>query len=504
MDVNKKNIELFDNKNSSLGEIRHTPFVGLINGIDDVLYASKKSFGSTIKIEDNGEFIKPVALNKFIISSQNDTILHANASAFKGVINDDAFSDYNYNFIYADIYTQETINCDAIIYNTSYSDAYYISEKNITKNYLFRNEEKDFTDNGAHFYAFDGYYGTFYTEAENGYEINAYVLHSDGGLADVGYIMDIIPTKITFRKFKLKGYNFDIYLNEKDISSGSIYTNSSNNQNQTLYIIPYYIKDNGYFVYSGNVASPDFHINKIGNKPYTEIKIKGGKNIEYIVSEDIDCLESNLTYQYIRTVYDSTEYYNNYITAISIPGCVNKIGDKCFYLNNNLTSVVLNEGIKEIGSSAFQNCSSLSSISIPNSIETIGDSAFYYLNTNITIPDSNNLKNIGTSSFYNTTINDGTLVLNNVEKIETAAFIYTNLTSITIGPKIKEIGSSAFTNMSYNFDVYILSQNPPSIQGTVFDYNRTQHIYVPDEYLQNYLNSDFDSSKIYPISESNQ
>ena len=126
------------------------------------------------------------------------------------------------------------------------------------------------------------------------------------------------------------------------------------------------------------------------------------------------------------------------------------------------------------------------------------------MNANITIPDSNNLKNIGNTSFYNTTINDGTLVLNNVEKIEPAAFGYTNLTSITIGPKIKEIGSSAFTNMSYNFDVYILSQNPPSTYGTVFDYNRTQHIYVPDEYLQNYLNSDFDSSKIYPMSESNQ
>lgn len=506
MDVNKKNIELFDNKDSSLGEIRHAPFVGLINGIDDVLYASKKSFGSTIKIEDNGEFIKPVALNKFIISSQNDTILHANASAFKGIINDDAFSDDSYNFFYADIYTQETINCDAIIYNTSYGNTYNISKRNITKNYLFRNEEKDFTDNDAHFYAFDGYYGTFYTEAENGYKINAYVLHSDGGLADVGYVMDIIPTKITFRKFKSNGYNFDIYLNEKDIniSSNRISTGRSNNQNQSIYIIPYYIKDNGYFVYSGNVASTDFNINKIGNKPYTEIKIKAGKNIEYIVSEDIDCLESNLTYRYIRTVYDSTEYYNNYITAISIPGCVNKIGDKCFYLNNNLTSVVLNEGIKEIGISAFQECKSLSSISIPNSIETVGDYAFYYLNANITIPDSNNLKNIGNTSFYKNTINDGTLVLNNVEKIDSAAFGYTNLTSITIGPKIKEIGSSAFTNMYYNFDVYILSQNPPSTYGSPFDYNHIQHIYVPDEYLQKYLNSDFDSSKIYPMSESNQ
>lgn len=504
MDVNKKNIELFDNKNSSLGEIRHTPFVGLINGIDDVLYASKKSFGSTIKIEDNGEFIKPVALNKFIISSQNDTILHANASAFKGEINEEAFNDDDYNFIYADIYTQETINCDAIIYNTSYGDTYYASEKNITKNYLFRNEEKDFTDNDTHFYAFDGYYGTFYTEAENGYEIDAYILDSNGELTSVGYIMDIIPTKITFRKFKSKEYNFDIYLNEKDIISNHISTNRSNNQNQSIYIIPYYIKDNGYFVYSGNVASTDFNINKIGNKPYTEIKIKAGNNIEYIVSEDIDCLESNLTYKYISYVYDSTEYYNNYITAISIPGCVNKIGDKCFYLNDNLTSVVLNEGIKEIGNSAFQSCYSLSSISIPNSIETVGTYVFYYLQANITIPDSNNLKNIGATSFYGNNINDGTLVLNNVETIDSAAFGYTNLTSITIGPKIKEIGSSAFTYMSDDFDVYILSQNPPSVQGTVFDYNHIQHIYVPDEYLQNYLNSSFDSSKIYPMSESNQ
>lgn len=521
MDVNKKNIEQFNNKKASLTEIRNTPYVGLISGINDVLYASKKSFGSVIRIDDDGDkFIKPTALNRFVISSNNDTTLKINATVFRGELNGENLTEQNYHLIYHDIYTNETIECDAVMHKSDYKITNHTSDQNIGINYLFRKPEKDLTEDNSTIYAFEGYYGTFYTQQESGDNVNAYTLDNEGELVSADYVMDIAPTKITYRMFKITDIDFDIYLDEKNLFGGYIYWGPTVGIN----MIPAYLKDNDYYVYVGNLIIQNEIEGDIYDNPYNEIKVNKGEDIEYIVSENIDCLSSGR----ITQVYD--DGLNAYITKINIPGIVKQIGYECFKNNVNLTSVILNEGTEKIGDEAFGYCDSLTSISIPNSVKTIGTRAFYncynmtsiyissgveridkeafnfYYQSYMTIPDSNNLKFIGYSSCYRKNINDGKIVLNNVEKIDAAAFIQTNLTSITIGKNIKEIAGSAFTSMNNNFDVFILSQIPPTIQGGVFDYSKLQNIYVPDESLQLYLDDNYwgndYSDKIHPMSES--
>ena len=93
--------------------------------------------------------------------------------------------------------------------------------------------------------------------------------------------------------------------------------------------------------------------------------------------------------------------YNGNNTHVEVPQDVKMISS-AFDSSDFITSISIPDTVSRIGSSAFRNCTSLSSITIPNSVTYIGDYAFYGCESlsSITIPDS--VSFIGWHAFWGT------------------------------------------------------------------------------------------------------
>ena len=161
-----------------------------------------------------------------------------------------------------------------------------------------------------------------------------------------------------------------------------------------------------------------------------------------------------------NSYYDSRDNCNALIETSSntlilgckntiIPNTVTAIGDNSFYGCSGLTSISIPDSVTTIGSSAFYNCSGLTSVTIGNSVQSIGNNAFQEC-ASLTTLDFNavSCSNFSSSAIYRpfyglniSTINIG----DSVQRIP-AYFAYglTELTHITIGYSVTEIGNYAF------------------------------------------------------------
>jgi len=181
-----------------------------------------------------------------------------------------------------------------------------------------------------------------------------------------------------------------------------------------------------------------------------------------------------------------TSYTGNY-TTLEIPSTIKgkrvvAIGDDVFASQYLLTEIVIPDTVTEIGAHAFQGCRALESITIPDSVTSIGDYAFFgcwaaktlhigaglnsmgrqaiqYCKSLETITVSeDNAKYAATDEGILFTANYSTLlcypsaapmtsytVPKNCTTIAEYAFRNcVNLTTVTIGSHVKELGDSAF------------------------------------------------------------
>ncbi len=125
--------------------------------------------------------------------------------------------------------------------------------------------------------------------------------------------------------------------------------------------------------------------------------------------------------------------------------------------------------IKNIGYRSFLNCRSLTSIDLPEGLTSIGDSALIKCTslTSITIP--NNVVTIGERTFRGCT----------------------GLTSVTIGTGVQSIGGGAFYGCTALTKLYCNAVVPPTLSGTSVFFYCTFTLYVSEESVDAYKNSDW-------------
>lgn len=130
---------------------------------------------------------------------------------------------------------------------------------------------------------------------------------------------------------------------------------------------------------------------------------------------------------------------------VSLPDCLNVIGESAFGSCPNLTSVNIPERVTEIGYQAFANCTSLESITIPGSVTVIGNNAFIYCENLTSVEIGDGVTEIGEKAFKDCKSLEQVAIPGSVTKVGRWAFDEcTNLKSVTIGDGVTQMDDYVF------------------------------------------------------------
>ena len=205
-------------------------------------------------------------------------------------------------------------------------------------------------------------------------------------------------------------------------------------------------------------------------------------------------------------------YISSYQGDIYIPDSVEYMGvfyqvkgicASAFY-ESNITSIRMPDSIIEILDWAFSGCRKLTSIEMPTQLNTIGERCFSTALDTLYIKDLSRWCKVilfqdNPLRYANHVFVDGVeisdLVLpNEIVRIWSAAFWGFSGKTVTIGDKMKKIGSNAFSNCNNLTDFYIYSEEVPEVyidpddRDGSFDYTDISNItlHVPSSALDKY------------------
>ena len=133
-------------------------------------------------------------------------------------------------------------------------------------------------------------------------------------------------------------------------------------------------------LFTGKFASED---GRCLIKDNTIIAYANASGTEYTIPNNVTSIE-----------VAAFEFCNN-LTNITIPECITNIGRCAFMGCSSLESIVIPNGVTEIKEDTFADCVSLKSITIPDCVTTINGDAFYNCKSlkSITLPE--NLQSLG-------------------------------------------------------------------------------------------------------------
>ena len=130
------------------------------------------------------------------------------------------------------------------------------------------------------------------------------------------------------------------------------------------------------------------------------------------------------------------------LTSVTVPASVKSWGHFVFADCSSLSSAVIEDGITEVPLYMFRNCTSLTSVQLPESVTVLNSQCFQDTGlTSITLPSG--LTVIGENAFLDSELTSITLP-DGLTKIDSYAFAYTPLTSIQIPDSVTTIGGHAF------------------------------------------------------------
>ena len=167
-------------------------------------------------------------------------------------------------------------------------------------------------------------------------------------------------------------------------------------------------------------------------------------------------------------------------TSLEIPSSVTSIGRYAFSSSPNLETVNIPEGIASIEKGTFYNCPKLQPVTIPSSVKSIGESAFYACSniSSITIPES--VTNIGSRAFEHSGL-ESIVLPESITKIEYRVFTNCRkLVSVTIPESVTYIDSGAFWECTKLSSINIPTKRLNTIGSEAFANTGLTSIHIPD------------------------
>ena len=259
------------------------------------------------------------------------------------------------------------------------------------------------------------------------------------------------------------------------------YNNSSNWENNVLYIGNYLVKaktsiGREYAIKEGTLVIADAAFYNC--KRLTSITINNGiTRIGNSVFRGCDSLVSAAIPASVTSISDDAFYGCNGLTSVYITDLsawcnilfesynANPLSDaQNLYLNDVLvTDLVIPNDVTSIGNYAFYGCSGLTSVTIPDSVTSIGEYAFAGCSGLTSVTIGNGVKSIGNSAFRGCRSLSDVIIPDSVTSIGDYAFQYcSGLTSITIPNSVTNIGDSVFIGCGKLTNIYCEAESQPS------------------------------------------
>jgi len=173
----------------------------------------------------------------------------------------------------------------------------------------------------------------------------------------------------------------------------------------------------------------------------------------------------------LKKIEASTFYNCNKLESIEIPKGVTSIGERAFSNCRSLKEVTIPDGVVSIERGAFGGCEALEKVTIPGSLKTLGSGAFYSSSSSLKeLIFTNGLTSIG----YNTSFANREFFYN----------CCPNLEKLTIPDTVKEINTSAFSQLSNFKEIIVGSDNTiySSENGILYNKDKTKLIYCPKKF----------------------
>lgn len=200
-----------------------------------------------------------------------------------------------------------------------------------------------------------------------------------------------------------------------------------------------------------------------GNKTLRSLKYEeaegGYKILGYVDGVDLPLLyiPSYIERKPVVSIAGRAFNASKTLTAVYVPSTVKDIGDSAFFGCNNLDRVSIQGGNLKIGNRAFAGCRSLKRVVFNGAAAELGDYAFWDC-SKIAIYYTQNVTAIGECAFLGSGLS-GELDLRGVKNIKSGAFNGCEITSITIGKNLSEIGPSAFFNCDDFNEIKLSDEN---------------------------------------------
>lgn len=200
-----------------------------------------------------------------------------------------------------------------------------------------------------------------------------------------------------------------------------------------------------------------------GNKTLRSLKYEeaegGYKILGYVDGVDLPLLyiPSYIERKPVVSIAGRAFNASKTLTAVYVPSTVKDIGDSAFFGCNNLDRVSIQGGNLKIGNRTFAGCRSLKRVVFNGAAAELGDYAFWDC-SKIAIYYTQNVTAIGECAFIGSGLS-GELDLRGVKNIKSGAFNGCEITSITIGKNLSEIGPSAFFNCDDLNEIKLSDEN---------------------------------------------
>ena len=216
------------------------------------------------------------------------------------------------------------------------------------------------------------------------------------------------------------------------------------------------------------------------------------KNTGMYIAEDYTltyqtCSSNGKDYIMIYGIRDMTEDFAKH-GKLKIPSKINNITVEKFFpeafsCNNYIKEVIIENGPTEIAENLFFGCKNLELVTIPKSIKRIDSYSFSHCKSLKTVNFSEGLEEIGPYAFELTAIENLTLP-NSLKTIKNNAFDDSYVCSVSLGPNVEYIGTSAFSNCIFLVDINF-SENLSIIDDFAFkECSNLESAILPDNLTQ--------------------